>query len=119
MRLGAWITTGLAAAGVAGYVFFQIDQEFAYTEFAKKVESLALQEDATVRKDAETLKARGETDKVLMFAGLGTAVLSGGLAAFFWIAGDDPDKYSRYREAPSAAIVPLPDGAVAVASVRF
>jgi hypothetical protein len=119
MRLGAYITTGVAVLGVAGYAYGQIDQEISYTAFSKALETLAANETPENRKAAEELKAKGETDKVIMFASLGATVLSGGLAAFFWIAGEDPEKYARYREAPSAMIMPLPDGAMAVATARF
>jgi hypothetical protein len=38
--------------------------------------------------------------------GLGIGAAAAGLAAYFWVAGDDPHKYENYRDVAAPAAAP-------------
>ncbi len=98
-RLGAWISTVVAVGGVGGATFFRVQADSSYGEFQDRKSALeANPADTAVRGEAEGFKADVESfDRLTLISG-GVALVSAGLATFFWIAGDDPDKYERYRE---------------------
>ena len=146
-RIGAWITTVVAAAAGAaalGVQFGLADKRYGEFEplqhaFSDKPETLSSAcHDAGVDvsqvdyagvcySKATDLADQGRTAQWVA-RGLGAAaVVSAGLATFFWVAGDDPSRYDSYRElgaAPAAlpvkaSLVPVPGGAMATVSLTF
>jgi len=123
MRLGAWITTAAAVAafGAAGY--FQYDYNAKADDFKKKADLYNSKTELQTKPEWDKLKASyDETQSrynwILGAAGLGLVCAAG--STFLWIAGDDPDRYARYRDVadnrdegswlPHLAFVPMPGG---------
>ncbi len=123
LRLGAWITSALAVVGLGGAAYFAVRQ----VQLADDLDPLRQQLEEgkeEVRSKAESIARDGESARTLHFISLGVGALGAGGAAFFWIAGDDPDKYERFREASAPSdtrigVVPVEGGAIATARVSF
>ncbi|MBS2022441.1 MAG: PEGA domain-containing protein [Deltaproteobacteria bacterium] len=116
MRLGAYITTGVAVAGIATAIVF--NQLSSTTE--KNLADLRTQYDNNPSNpDALLTQMKSESDKgnsqvLLSRVGLGVGVVAAAFATWFWIAGDDPHKYEGFREAgsPDAAPAGAPKAAL-------
>ncbi len=130
MRLGAYIATGASAAGVATFVAFQAranglygtpNQQGTFDYYRTKV--VAGQEvegDVDNRQQATALKGQIESSQVLSYVGLGVAAAAAVTAGYFWIAGDDPNRYGKYREIRvSLGGAPLPGGGLAQLGLQF
>jgi hypothetical protein len=103
MRVGAWVTTVLAAGGVGAFIGFQARASALYgapqtegTFEHYRAKLLAGEEDA--RADANRLKAGVATSQTISLVSLGVGAAAAAVAAYLWIAGDDPGKYGRYKE---------------------
>ena len=109
MRMGAWLSTAGAAAGLGAAAYFQsrvsaTEEEFRsgqdrYDQTSAAWQSLSNLKD---RQSAELTNAR-------ITGGLGLAFAIG--AAFFWIAGEDPGRYANFRalaEGPAASDLDAP-----------
>jgi len=110
MRLGAWAGTGAALLGAATFGFFQIranqlygnstsDGTFLYYK-QKLLDGAAPPAGADAgywRTKAQSLQNRVNTAQNLSYVGGGVAAVGAGVAAWLWIAGDDPHRYDRYR----------------------
>lgn len=124
MRLGAWITTGLAVAGVAAAVTFNQLSASSETKFAGlKADYDANKGDlAALLTQMKSVSDQGNTRVLLARIGLGVGVVAAGFATWFWIAGDDPRRYEGFREAgeakPSASRTPARDLRLAAAPVE-
>lgn len=98
IRAGAWIATIVAAgaAGTAGY--FAIDANGKYDDFKPFQERLqADPRDEAARSQATSLRSQVESaDQIWQITG-GIALVSAGVATWLWIAGDDPDRYAKWR----------------------
>lgn len=100
MRLGAWLTTGAATLAVVGAGYFQ----FAYNRTADDFKTSLDRYNALANKRQEDFaplqtkktQAEGQLGNARILSGLGLAFAVG--ATYFWIAGEDPDRYARYRE---------------------
>ena len=107
MRIGAWIATAGAAIAVGAAGYFQLQHSGHVARF----ESLRLEYDRT-EKDNDwpdfatqqasyqslvDVKAAAEGAVLNARLSVGIGALLGLGAAFFWIAGEDPDRYARYR----------------------
>jgi TolB-like protein len=111
IRTGAWIATVVAVAGAGAGGYFAIDAGNKYDKF--KVQKAALEQnprDATARNLANTDKTQVQSaDQISLIAG-GVALLSAGIATWLWIAGDNPDRYAKWRVEPSASTGAKSDG---------
>jgi len=127
MRYGAWAGTGLAALGVGAFALFQLRASNLYGNATTDGTFLYYRQKLTDgtpppagvdwRRRAESVQNRLHTAETLSYVGAGAAVVGGGLAAWLWIAGDDPGRYTRYGRA--VAIGPTPAGFQAALSLAF
>jgi TolB-like protein len=99
MRIGAWITSGLAVAALAGATYFQVNQMALSSKFEEQKRAYVA-EATPQQADFDALsKTRSQASQslTLTYVLVGAAAACAGGSAFFWIAGSDPDRYSRYR----------------------
>lgn len=121
LRLGAWITSGVAAAGLAAAIGFNAWSARTESAFnAAKATYLNTNLPADYQ-HMKSLSDQGNSQILLARVGLGVAVIGAAAATYFWVAGDDPHKYDNYKEtpaeaAPKVAFGPAPvDGGAALA----
>jgi PEGA domain-containing protein len=132
VRLGAWISTGVAVAGVAGAVLLQADATRVYgtdstpgTFLYARRKLLDGQEIDPVtgvdyRAQAAALKSKVSQRETFSYVAAGVGGAAAVTATWLWIAGDDPGRYARYRDvATRLDVVPLPGGALASLTVGF
>lgn len=138
MRLGAWITTGLVGAGAGAALFFQAQAQTKYGSvdlpgtFAyhrnKLLEGVETEGAVDHRFEAASLSGQVKQLETLSYIGMGVGGASAALAAFFWIAGDDPGRYARFRQVEmkkpepkkaSLFVAPTDGGAYASLAVGF
>jgi TolB-like protein len=99
MRLGAWITTAGAALALGAAGFFQsqyLGQASAFTDARRAYDALPPNQAAWDALNGQKLAAESTLLNARVGAAVGLALAAG--ATFFWIAGEDPDRYARYRE---------------------
>ena len=130
MRLGAWISTGVAVAGIAAAVGLQISANSLYGnetspgtflyDRARLQAGVEVQNGVNLRTEANQLKSDIETRQTASYVMVGVGGVAAVAATYFWIAGEDPKRYSGFAE-PSARIdvAPMPGGALASATLRF
>ena len=131
MRIGAYLSTGVAVAGLAaaGVMQYQatllyggpdVEGTFAYHR-AKLLAGIETEGEVDHRQAASSLKAQIESAQRFSYIGAGAGALGAALGAFFWIAGDDPGRYSRFKKtpAPAVALTPTPGGAYATLALDF
>lgn len=130
LRAGAWISTGAAAAGLLAAVALQASAAELYGNEStpgtflydrrKLQEGVETEGGVDLRAQAASLKSRIETRETWSYAAGGVGAAAVVAATWFWIAGDDPDRYAGFAE-PSARldVAPLPGGALASLSVSF
>jgi hypothetical protein len=130
MRLGAWISSGVAAAGIVAAVALQVSANSLYGnestpgtflyDRARLQEGTEVQNGVNLRDQAAKLKSDIETRQTWSYVAGGLGVAGAVAATYFWIAGDDPRRYQAFSE-PSARldVAPMPGGLVASASIRF
>ncbi len=130
LRLGAWISTSVAAAGLAAALGLQISANslygnettpgtFLYAR-ARLQDGIEIEGGVDLRAQANKLKSDIETRQMMSYVAGGIGGVAAIAATYFWIAGEDPGRYSRFAE-PSARldVAPLPGGALAAVSVAF
>lgn len=128
-RIGAWTATGVAVVGAAAAIGFQLQASKIYgnstTEGTFLYYKQKLIDGATpppgvdFRAEAERLKNRMNTAENLSYVGMGLGVVGAGAAAYFWIAGEDPGRYARYRRTVSVDVTPSPGGAAVALAASF
>ena len=130
LRLGAWLSTGVAAAGLAAAVALQVSANSLYGnettpgtflyDRAKLQDGVEVQGGVNLREEASKLKSDIETRQTMSYVAGGLGGIAAIAATYFWIAGEDPNRYSGFAE-PSARldVAPLPGGAMASATLRF
>lgn len=101
MRIGAWLTTGLAVAGAATAITFNQLSASTETKFqaAKTMYNTSNSGDQASYDSMKSLSNKGNTQILLARIGLGVGVLAVGFATYFWVAGDDPHRYEGFRDA--------------------
>jgi hypothetical protein len=132
LRLGAWISTGLAAASVAGVIWLQADANRRYgTEstpgtflYARRKLLDGVEVDPVTgvdyRSQANALKADVSQRETASWVAAGVGAAAAVSATWLWIAGEDPERYARYRTASARLdVAPLPGGAVASLTVGW
>ncbi|HET8539692.1 MAG TPA: PEGA domain-containing protein [Anaeromyxobacter sp.] len=130
LRAGAWISTGVAVAGFAGAVALQASANELYgnesTPGTFLYDRQRLQAGVTtengvdLRAEAASLQSDIQTRETWSYVSLGVGAAAAVAATYFWIAGDDPDRYAGFAE-PTARldVVPTPGGALAAVTVGF
>jgi hypothetical protein len=125
LRIGAWGATGAAVAGLALAVWAQLDASRLYGNettpdtflYARRK---LLDGDESFRARATALKSDVEQRQLLSAVGAGVGGAAAIAAAYFWVAGDDPSRYGRYREGSARIdVVPLAGGALASLTLGF
>lgn len=120
MRIGAWTASGLALAGVATAVLMQLRAGSLYGTSStpdtflyyrqKVLDGAPAPAGGDWRSDVRRLGSQVTNAENLSYVGAGVAAVSGGIALWLWLGGDDPGRYARYRRA-SVALTPNPGGA--------
>ncbi|HVE86875.1 MAG TPA: PEGA domain-containing protein [Myxococcales bacterium] len=137
MRTGAWIASGVGVAALAAGVVFQVragalygsaDQPgtFAY-ERSKLLAGIEVEGDVDHRYLAQSLGAQIDRAELYSYVGFGAGAAAALGAAYFWIAGEDPGRYSRFHQvdvkkpAPKASLflTPTDGGAFALVGAQF
>ena len=130
IRTGAWISTGLAAAGVITAVALQVNAgnlygnqsspgTFSYDR--QKIQSgITVENGKDLRREASRLKSQIQTDETLSYCAGGLAAVAAASAIWLWIEGDDPDRYAPYRDrGPRISIAPSSSGALIAFRAEF
>ena len=109
MRVGAWLTTGLAVVGIGAAVAFNQLSSTTETRFLEKRGAYAsgtIPANTTADKllaDMKDLSNKGSSQVFIARLGLGIGAVALAVATYFWVAGDDPHKYENYRDVTPAA----------------
>ncbi len=130
LRAGAWISTGAAAAGLAAAVALQASAAGLYGNEStpgtflydrrKLLDGVETEGGVDLRSEAASLKSRIETRETWSYVAGGVGAAAAVAATWFWIAGDDPDRYAGFAE-PAARldVAPLRGGGWAALSLSF
>lgn len=132
MRLGAWLSTGLAVAGVGSGAMLQYfagnnyDRAGATDTFvfyrSQLEKGVEKSPDGSIdyRAKANELKSKIESQQTFSYIGFGVGGAAAIAATYFWIAGEDPNRYAQFRGgAAMIDVVPTPGGAYASLTVGF
>jgi hypothetical protein len=126
MRIGAWTATGVAAVGAVLFGAFQYRANKLYgnsttdgTFLYYRQQLVANPGDAQARSRAQSLQNQVNTAQNLSYVGAGMVAVGAGAAAWLWIAGDDPQRYARYREQARLDVLPVPGGAALALAGAF
>jgi hypothetical protein len=102
VRLGAFITSGVAVAALGVGIGMQVAADKNYgntttpnTFIYDKSQLIAGNED--YRNDANYRANRVGMQQNVSYVLFGAAVVAAAAAGYFWIAGDDPGRYDKYR----------------------
>ena len=109
MRVGAWITTGLAVAGIGAAVAFNQLSAKTETDFQAARTNYLNGTGGTpdaLTKQMNDLNSKGSTQVFIARLGLGVGAAALALATYFWVAGDDPHKYENFRDVGGSADAP-------------
>ncbi len=119
-RVLAWVSTGVAVAGVGAFIGGNLAANSIYGEsgtpdtFARYRAELAGGNE-TNRDKANQLKSQIELMQTVSWIGLGAAAAGGIAATVFFVVGDPPGKYEAYRQKTgvvSMSVSPAPGGMV-------
>jgi hypothetical protein len=125
LRFGAWAATGIAVAGLGVAVWGQVDANRIYGNettpntflYARRK---LLDGDEAFRTQANSLKSDIEQRQLISTIGAGVGGAAAIAAVYFWVAGEDPGRYGRYREGTARLdVVPAPGGAYASLTLGF
>jgi hypothetical protein len=130
MRLGAWISTGVAVAGVVGAVAMQMSANSLYGnestpgtflyDRAKLQNGVESGGGVNYRAEASKLKSDIQARQTMSYVFGGLGGVAAVAATYFWIAGEDPRRYARFADRTARLeAAPLPGGAVAAITVGF
>jgi hypothetical protein len=130
LRLGAWISTGVAVGGIAAAVVLQVSANSLYGnestpgtflyDRSKIQNGIETQNGVDLRAQANKLKSDIESRQTMSYVFGGLGGIAAVAATYFWIAGEDPGRYAGFAE-PTARldVTPVPGGAIAAATLRF
>lgn len=123
LRTWAWITSGSAAAfGAAALgLFLYADQSYFPNEVEPYRKDCIEQGRSCPQSLRDKVEANGTTyDRMIytVYALDALFVLAAGAALYCWLAGEDPDRYERFRRA-QIQLSPTPAGGFVSATFRF
>jgi hypothetical protein len=103
LRAGAWVATGVAVAGVAAAIAFEARAAQLYGSKGQDGSFLGLREkvtagDESARELLNQAQAQISSAQTLTGVFIGVAAAGGAAAVVLWLMGDDPNRYSAYRE---------------------
>ncbi len=116
LRIGAFIAAGVAVAGIATFGIMQGQAQASYGDtsqensFAGLRSSLVEREDPEVRKKAEDLRNKINSQLAISYVAGGLGLAGAVTATVLFLIGEDPNKYQSYR-GPKASAWLLPTGA--------
>lgn len=125
MRLGAWITSGVAVAGAAVAIGFNAWSSRTESAFKAALATYQTNNSSALRDHMQTLSDQGNSQVLLSRIGLGVGVVGLAFATYFWVAGDDPHRYDNFQEAApdraklSVLGAPADGGGVVAVAGRF
>ncbi len=130
LRAGAWISTGVAVAGLAGAIALQASASSLYGnestpgtflyDRARLQSGVTTEGGVDLRAQASSLQSDIHTRETWSYVSLGVGAVAAVAATWFWIAGEDPDRYAGFAEPVArVGVVPLRGGAVAAVTVGF
>lgn len=124
MRIGAFIAAGVAVAGIATFGIMQGQAQASYgdpsqpSSFAGLRSSLVSMEDPEVRKKAEDLRNKINSQLAVSYVAGGLGLAGAVTATVLFLIGEDPNKYQSYRGVKASAWL-LPTGAGGALSWDF
>lgn len=124
LRIGAFIAAGVAVAGIATFGIMQGQAQSSYGDpsqpnsFAGLRSSLVSMEDPEVRKKAEDLRNKINSQLAISYVAGGLGLAGAVTATVLFLIGEDPNKYQSYR-GPKATAWLLPSGAGGALSWDF
>ncbi len=128
LRAGAWISTTVAVAGAAAAVALQASASQLYGnestpgtflyDRARVQAGTVTEGGVDLRAEATSLQSTIQMRERWSYVSLGVGAVAAVAATYFWIAGDDPNRYAGFAE-PVARLdlVPLPGGAMASVTI--
>ncbi|HEX9051345.1 MAG TPA: PEGA domain-containing protein [Anaeromyxobacter sp.] len=130
LRAGAWLSTGAAVAGLAGAVALQASASQLYGNESTpgtflydraRVQAGALTENGVdLRAEASSLQSTIRARETWSYVSLGVGAVAAVAATYFWIAGEDPNRYAGFAEPVARVeVVPLQGGALASVALGF
>lgn len=130
LRTGAWISTGVAAAGITAAVILQVSAAGLYGNEStpgtflydrrRLQDGIVTEGGVDLSAQAASLKSRIETRQTWSYVAGGVGAAAAVAATWLWIAGDDPNRYAGFGEAGARLdVAPTPGGAVAALSFGF
>jgi hypothetical protein len=129
LRVGAWIATGLTVASVTAAVVLQANAGKLYGndttpgtflyDRRKLQDGVFTEGGVDLQAQATQLKSDIHQAETLSWVAVGIGAAGAVTATWLWIAGDDPDRYARYRTGVVAGVAPRPGGLVASLAVTF
>ncbi len=130
LRAGAWISTGVAVAGFAGAIALQATASSLYGnestpgtflyDRARLQTGTTTENGVDLRAEAASLQSTIHTRETWSYVSVGIGAVAAVAATYFWIAGDDPNRYAGFAEPVARLdVVPVRGGAVASVAVGF
>jgi hypothetical protein len=130
LRAGAWISTGVAVAGFAGAIALQASAASLYGnestpgtflyDRARLQAGVAAEGGVDLRSQASSLQSDIQARETWSYVSLGVGAAAAVAATWFWVAGDDPDRYAGFAEPVARVdVAPLRGGAMASVTVGF
>lgn len=130
MRLGAWLTTGLAVVAAGSAAVMQVRSLELYGrpdkpgtfEYHRAQILAGVEVDGEVdhRREVSRLKSDIQTAQTISMVGAGVAGAAAAAAVYLWIVGEPPGRYQQYREvAPAVSVAPTGAGWFAQLSATF
>lgn len=130
MRVGAYIASGVAVAGVAsaGYFQYRASQLFGSPEKAGTFayhqalvnQGIETDESGDHRAAATSIANEIKNAQTLTWVGAGAAAAGAVTATWLFVAGDSPGKYNRYEvRVAGFGLAPTRGGAVASLGLQF
>lgn len=130
LRVGAWACTGLAVAGAVGYAGLQLrasalygspDTPNTFLYYRARLQGgIELQDGVDQRAAANGLINTIALQQTLSFAAAGVGGAAAIGAVVLWIVGDDPGRYSKFKQlSPQLTVVPTKGGADASLWLSF
>jgi PEGA domain len=130
IRTGAWISTGVAAAGLTAAVILQVSASQLYGNEStpgtflydrrRLQDGVEVENGVNLRSQAASLKSRIETRQTWSYVSGGAGAAAVVAATWLWIVGEDPGRYAGFAESSTRIeVAPTPGGAMASLSVPF
>jgi TolB-like protein len=101
MRDGAWIASGATVVAIGLAVLFNQLSSGSESTFQSERASYEAGNSAVTLAQLSSLSQKGSNQVLVARIALGAAVVGAGFATWFWVWGDDPDKYRAFHDAPA------------------